>query len=114
MRGRERSPRAVAHHRSAWRAGQQLRWPIPETRPASRQPRFRAFLEDDATGGAAAGRRCLRGVQVGQEVALLEDEGDRLLAKFDQFLPGQARHVLARWKLTEPALRHIEAAEGTS
>ena len=29
------------------------------------------------------------GVQVGQEVAFLEDEGDRLLAQFNQFLPGQ-------------------------
>ena len=36
------------------------------------------------------------GVQVGQEVAFLEDERDRLLAQFNQFLAGQARHVLAR------------------
>ena len=35
-------------------------------------------------------------VQVGQEVAFLEDELDRLLSQFNQLLPCQTGHVLAR------------------
>ncbi len=35
-------------------------------------------------------------VEVGQEVAFLEDERDRLLTQFNQFLTGQSGHVLAR------------------